>query len=83
MGEGGEYGRETGRRARFQARLFETSLVVLSIPWVDGQSVGENSVLGWGEGCLSVRLRSDAVHLSLPNMEPSGSCYHAHNSNFL
>ncbi len=41
----GEYGRETGRQAQLQAGLFETSLVALSIPRVDGQSVGENSVL--------------------------------------
>ncbi len=32
-GRRGEYGKEIGRRAQFQARLFET-LITLSIPWV-------------------------------------------------
>jgi|SRR6266436_5880678 len=44
-GRCGEYGRETGRRAYFQARLFETSLVALSIPWVNGQSINEREVM--------------------------------------
>src|SRR6266403_6245679 len=48
-GRRGEYGREIGRRAQFQAGLFETLLVTLSIPWVNGQSIGANSVLGLGE----------------------------------
>ena len=47
-GRRGEYGREIGRRAQFQAGLFETSLVALSIPWV--------RIRCWvGEGGLAVR----------------------------
>ncbi len=50
-GRCGEYGKEIGRlrRGQFQAGLFETLLVALLIPWVNDQSIGANSVLGWGE----------------------------------
>ena len=51
-GEAREYGRGIERQAHFQAGLFETLLVALSIPWVNGQSVGANSMLGWGECVL-------------------------------
>src|SRR6266478_6555209 len=61
-GRCGEYGRGIGRRAQFQAGLFETSLVALSIPWVNGQSIGANWGVGLGrEGCLSVRLWRDVA----------------------
>ena len=45
QGRCGEYGSETGRRAQFQVGLFDTLLVDLTLPRVNGQSVGEYSVL--------------------------------------
>jgi len=58
-GRCGEYGRGIGRRAQFQAGLFETSLVALSIPWVNGQSIGANWGVGLGER-VACPLRRDA-----------------------
>ena len=53
-------GSMTGRLEdrQLQAGLFETSFADLSIPWVDGQSVGENSVLGWEERESSCKSRA-------------------------
>ena len=66
-----EYDGETGRQAQLQAGLFETSLVALSIPWVDGQSVGENSC--WvGEKGVACQRRDAACHrLAIPTLVPS------------
>ncbi len=58
QGQCGEYGREIRRQAQFQAGLFETSLVALSIPWVRIRCWG-------GEGGLAVRKIMPVMWLSI------------------
>src|SRR6266436_8056817 len=65
-----EYDGETGRQAQLQAGLFETPLVGLSIPWVDDQSVGENSVLGWRERVACQRSDVACRRVAIPTLVP-------------